>query len=488
MNDLFLYDTMAREKRLFRPADPKRVTMYVCGPTVYNYAHIGNARPVAVFDVLFRLLRHTYGDDTVVYARNVTDVDDKINAKAAEEGVPISVITDRYLAAYHADMAALGALAPSIEPHATDHMPAMIDLIGRLVGNGAAYAAEGHVLFNIDSFSDYGKLSGRTLDDMIAGARVEVAPYKKNPADFVLWKPSKPGEPVWDSPWGPGRPGWHLECSAMIEQTLGPLPIDIHGGGHDLIFPHHENEIAQSRCADDAPALASYWLHNGFLDMAGEKMSKSLGNVVRVHDLVAKYPGEAIRWALLSAHYRQPLDWTDELIEQSRRNLDGHYGAIGRAKLALKAATPEQLARGDLSSVFVKERVDGLIENALFDDLNTPKAYALIADGARQLNAAVDAGDLADVAFHHAVLVEWGRILGFFQADPEAWFQGGADVALKARVDELIAARITARGDKDWATADRIRAELTALNIEVMDSADGATWRFKPPEAPETET
>lgn len=478
MNDLYLYDTMTREKRRFEPIDPGRVTLYVCGPTVYNYAHIGNARPVVVFDVLFRLLRRLYGDDAVVYARNVTDVDDKINAKAAEEGAPIGVITDRYLDAYHADMAILGALAPTAEPRATDHIGDIVEMIGRLVRNNAAYTAEGHVLFNIDSFSDYGRLSGRSLDDMIAGARVEVAPYKRNPADFVLWKPSKPGEPVWDSPWGAGRPGWHIECSAMIEKTLGPT-IDLHGGGHDLIFPHHENEIAQSRCADHTPALANYWIHNGFLDMAGEKMSKSLGNVTLVHDLVKTHPGEALRWALLSAHYRQPLDWTEELIEQSRKNLDSLYGALQRANLALRDATSTQLGLGDPASVAVRERIDGFIENTLCDDLNTPKAYAMLADAARQLNLAVDARNLDEIALLRSVISEWGGLLGFLQADPEAWFQGAVDAPLKAKIDGLITARIEARKSKDWPAADRIRDQLTALNVEVMDGPQGATWRFR---------
>jgi len=479
MSNLYLHDTMAREKRLFEPRDPSRVTMYVCGPTVYNYVHIGNARPVVVFDLLFRLLRHLYGEEAVVYARNITDVDDKINAKAAEEGAPISVITDRFTTIYHQDMDVLDALRPTLEPRATQHIPEMIALIGRLLEGGSAYVAEGHVLFDVSSFADYGRLSGRVMDDNVAGARVEVEAYKRNPADFVLWKPSKPGEPAWDSPWGAGRPGWHLECSAMIEETLG-APIDIHGGGHDLIFPHHENEIAQSVCAhEDHRQLARYWVHNGFLDMAGEKMSKSLGNVVLVHELVTQYPGEAIRWALLSAHYRQPLDWTSELIEQGRKNLDSLYGALQRASLALRDATPTQLGHGDLASIFVKERIDGFIENTLCDDLNTPKAYAMLADAARQLNLALDTRNLEDVAMLRAVISEWGRILGFLQADPEAWFQGGADVGLKARIDELIAARIQARLARDWPTADRIRDELTSLDVEVMDGPTGATWRFR---------
>src|SRR3954463_12569656 len=278
--DLRLYDTLTREKRSFMPLDPKNVRVYVCGPTVYDFAHIGNFRPVVVFDVLFRLLRHVYGEDAVVYARNVTDVDDKINAKAAAEGVAIKVITDRYLAAYHQDAAALLTLSPSLEPKATEHMGPIIEMIGTLIDNGSAYAAEGHVLFDTQAFPDYGKLSGRPMYEMIAGARVDVAPYKRHPADFVLWKPSKTDEPVWESPFGPGRPGWHIECTAMIEAALG-LPIDIHGGGIDLVFPHHENELAQGVCAHDGAEYARYWMHNGFLDFAGEKMSKSLGNVVR---------------------------------------------------------------------------------------------------------------------------------------------------------------------------------------------------------------
>ncbi len=472
MNDLYLHDTMAREKRLFRPTDPGRVTMYVCGPTVYNYAHIGNARPVVVFDVLFRLLRRIYGDDAVVYARNITDVDDRINQASIEQGAPIAQITDHFTSVYHQDMGALGALRPTLEPRATAHIAEMIELIERLVRNNAAYAAEGHVLFDIDSFSDYGKLSGRTLDDMIAGARVEVAPYKKNPADFVLWKPSKPGEPVWDSPWGPGRPGWHLECSAMIEKNLG-VPIDIHGGGHDLIFPHHENEIAQTRCADHAPALANYWLHNGFLDMAGEKMSKSLGNVVLVHELVKRWPGEAIRWALLSAHYRQPLDWTSDLVDQARRSLDRLYGILRRAKHIVPNIYPVEY--------YTSQNRTPL--SGLFDDLNTPDAYKNLFTLASMLDEHVRNGPPGFAEHEKGVLLELAGLLGVLQEDPDAWFEAGADDKLKARVDELIAARIEARNAKDWATADRIRAELTAMSIEVMDSADGATWRFKEPDS-----
>ena len=456
---VFLHDTLSREKREFIPADPNRVTLYVCGPTVYNYAHIGNARPVVVFDVLFRLLRRVYGDDAVVYARNITDVDDKINQAAIEQGVDISAITDKFTAIYHQDMDALGALRPTLEPRATAHIGEMLTLIGNLVQRGHAYAAEGHVLFDTASFAEYGQLSGRSLDDMIAGARVEVAAYKKNPADFVLWKPSKPGEPVWDSPWGPGRPGWHLECSAMIEKNLGP-EIDIHGGGHDLIFPHHENEIAQSRCAHDAPRLARYWMHNGFLDMEGEKMSKSLGNVKLVHQLIERVPGEALRWALLAGHYRAPLDWTEGLVEQSRKSLDRLYGALQRA--------------GDLD-VEAGEPPPAFVE-ALMDDLNTPRAMAeMFALGKALETAAKDSERQAA----KAALLGAGALLGFLQADPNAWFKGAAGDDLAAKVEALLAQRIEARKAKDWATADRIRDELNALGVVVMDGPEGATWRLR---------
>jgi cysteinyl-tRNA synthetase len=460
---LTLYDTMARAKRPFVPKDPRRVTMYVCGPTVYNYSHIGNFRPVVVFDVLFRLLRRLYGEAAVRYAANVTDVDDKINAKAAEEGVPIAAITDRYLAAYNADAAALGALAPTVQPRATQTMDAIIAMIGRLVHNNSAYAAEGHVLFNTQAYSDYGKLSGQPLDAMIAGARVEVAPYKQHPADFVLWKPSKPGEPEWESPWGAGRPGWHIECSAMIEQELG-LPIDIHGGGEDLKFPHHENEMAQGMCdGHHHEAYANYWLHNGFLNTDDEKMSKSLGNVALAHDLLEQQPGEAIRWALLGAHYRQPLSWTDEALVQARNSLDHLYGVLGRAR-HVEAGGSSALAEDQLAP--------------LLDDLNTPAAMAELKRLAGELDAAVRKG-LPAASQLKQDLMALAEVMGFLQAEPQVWFQGGADEGLKAKIDALISARDAARVAKDWSEADRIRAELTALNVEVMDGPAGATWRIK---------
>ena len=473
---LVLHDTMAGHKRPFVPADPQRVTMYVCGPTVYNPVHIGTARPVVVFDLLYRLLRSLYGETAVVYARNVTDVDDKINQKAADEGVPIGAITDRFTAAYHADMAALGALTPNIEPRATAHIAAMLDMIGRLVDAGAAYPAEGHVLFDTTAFADYGKLSKRSLDDMIAGARVEVAPYKRNAADFVLWKPSKPGEPVWESPWGPGRPGWHIECSAMIEKNLG-LPIDIHGGGHDLIFPHHENELAQGRCANHGGAFANYWVHNGFLAMDGEKMSKSLGNVLLVHDLVKSVPGETIRWALLSAHYRAPLDWDDTVIERAGKALNTLYQTLldadRQAPRGAEAALPEALVVRAADEAFEEAKA------ALFDDLNTPRAFAALFKLSGLLRADLGLNDRARTAYVRDRLIEAGAMIGLLQVEPRAWFQGAVDPEFAARIEGLIKSRFEARQAKDWAAADRIRDELNALNVVVMDNADGATWRLK---------
>ncbi|HEY5409872.1 MAG TPA: cysteine--tRNA ligase [Caulobacteraceae bacterium] len=458
MTDLFLYDTMSREKRRFVPTDPGRVTMYVCGPTVYNFAHIGNFRPVVVFDLLFRLLRHVFGEAAVLYAANVTDVDDKINAKAMAEGVGIEVITDRYLSAYNADAAALGALRPTFQPRVTETMDAIVAMIGKLVSGQGAYAADGHVLFDTQAFPAYGKLSGRPMDEMIAGARVEVAPYKRHAADFVLWKPSKPGEPEWPSPWGPGRPGWHIECSAMIDEVLR-LPIDIHGGGIDLVFPHHENELAQGCCADHVDTYARWWMHNGFLNMGEEKMSKSVGNVALAHDLLGLYPGEAIRWALLVGHYRAPLEWTTELIDQAKKSLDRLYGALRRAAdIPADGAEP--------SAAFLE---------ALHDDLGTPRAFAeLFALASALETAAPEARGVIK-----GELLASARLMGFLQADPESWFQGGADEALTSRIDALIDARVEARNAKDWPKADAIRAELTALGVEVMDNSQGATWRMK---------
>jgi cysteinyl-tRNA synthetase len=432
-----LYDTMTREKRAFEPLNSDRITMYVCGPTVYGRAHIGNARPAVVFDTLARLIRHQYGEDSLVYARNVTDVDDKIIAAAEEEGVDPAVITERYERHYNEDMRSLGVRDPDIAPHATQEIAQMIAMIERLVGLGHAYEAEGHVLFSVASDPDYGSLSKRDREAMIAGARVEVAPYKRDPADFVLWKPSEEGVIGWDSPWGRGRPGWHLECSAMIERHLGET-IDIHGGGLDLIFPHHENEIAQSRSVHAGAPLARFWVHNGFVDMGAEKMSKSLGNIITVGDLLeAGHKGETLRLALLSAHYRQPLPWTEALIAQARTNLDKLYRTAGDAE----AGAPD----------------DGVIE-ALSDDLNTPLA----------LTRLVALDDPAAVKGSAA-------LLGLLEHSQDEWFRGG-DVDEDA-VEARIAERAEAKKNRDFATADRIRDELKAEGIVLEDGPGGTTWR-----------
>ncbi|WP_296170688.1 cysteine--tRNA ligase [uncultured Brevundimonas sp.] len=480
---LTLHDTLHREKRVFTPRDPNRVTLYVCGPTVYDYAHIGNARPPVVFDVLVRLLRRTYGADKVVYARNVTDVDDKINQKAAKEGVPIGEVTARYEAAYLADMAQLNVSPPDIAPHVTDHMEAIVAQIQAIIDHGCAYAAEGHVLFDVSSYETYGRLSGRNLDDMIAGARVEVAPYKKNAHDFVLWKPSKPDEPSWPSPWCAGRPGWHIECSAMIEQTLG-LPIDIHGGGIDLVFPHHENEIAQGVCAhghahsaDAHQEYARYWMHNGFLTVDAEKMSKSVGNVLLLHDLVQSMPGEVVRWALLSAHYRQPLDWNQTLLDQSRKNLDRLYGVLRDADAALAGFDMATLEEAEME--LAENALDPVLD-ALEDDLNTPAAVAQLfglGNALRELLNDTEA-DINDVAMARWSLIEAAGLLGVLTLSSDQWFEGG-DATLKAEVEALLTQRATARAAKDWPEADRIRDRLNALNVVVMDGPDGASWRVK---------
>jgi cysteinyl-tRNA synthetase len=470
---LQIYDTLRHAKVAFEPRDPKRITLYVCGPTVYNYAHIGNARPVVVFDVLFRLLQRLYPDAEVIYARNFTDVDDRINAAAIAQGVDISVITNKFADVYEADMAALNALPPTHSPRATAYMGEMVALIEKLIAAGAAYVSAGEVLFDVPRYEanggDYGALSGRALDDLLAGARVEVADNKKSPADFVLWKPSKAGEPEWPGPQGlPGRPGWHIECSAMSEAVLG-LPIDIHGGGHDLIFPHHTNEIAQSCAAHgkaDAGEYARYWMHNGFLDFSGEKMSKSLGNVVLVHDLVKQYPGEVIRWALLSGHYRSPLDWTPELLEQSRKALDRLYGILARAK---------NVERYPLGLREPPERNLG----PLLADLNTPMQLSDMFNAAKMLDEGIRVDHDTMSTVGKSSLMEMAEILGVLQQDPDTWFEGGADDDFKAKVDGLLSARHEARAAKDFATADRIRGELDALNVMVMDSVAGATWRMK---------
>jgi cysteinyl-tRNA synthetase len=452
-----LTDTLTRKKEAFAPLDPGNVRFYVCGPTVYDLAHIGNARPVVVFDVLFRLLRHVYGPDHVTYARNITDVDDKIIKAAADNGEPIDQLTARTAKAFHEDMAALGALEPTVEPRATGHIPQMIALIERLIANGHAYAAEGHVLFSVPSMPDYGRLSGHNREELVAGARVEVAPYKQDPADFVLWKPSSPEQPGWDSPWGRGRPGWHIECSAMSAEHLGET-FDLHGGGQDLIFPHHENEIAQSLCGTEG-SFARRWVHNGYVVVEGEKMSKSLGNFFTVRQLLEEgVRGEAIRLTLLTGHYRQPLDVTREKLKESRTQLDGFYGALRRV---------EGVEAGETAPSA------GLVE-ALEDDLNTPAALAELHETAGALNRAEDPAGQVRLK---GDLLAGARLLGLLEADPEAWFKGAGAGDEAGEIEALIEARAAARKARDFAEADRIRDALTAQGIVLEDTPQGTIWK-----------
>ncbi len=454
---MHLHNTLTGRKEVFEPQDPRRVTMYVCGPTVYSYAHIGNARPAVVFDVLARVLRRRYPG--VVYARNITDIDDKINAAAQKEGVGIDVVTARYAKVYHEDMAALGVAAPDFEPRVTEHLPAIVAMIERLIASGHAYAAEGHVLFDVPSYSEYGQLSKRDRRELIAGARVEVAPYKKDPGDFVLWKPSMPDQPGWDSPWGRGRPGWHIECSAMSEKILGET-LDIHGGGTDLVFPHHENERAQSTCAHGGKPFARYWVHNGFLTMNSEKMAKSVGNVLLVHDLVRDHPGEAIRLALLNGHYRQPLDWTHETIPQARAQLDRLYGALRDLETVMAAPGVKAPA------AFVE---------ALEDDLNTPMALATLFELAHAAHTA-PADQKPRIK---AELQDAAGLLGLLQHTPDAWFRWApAGSTLDAvAIENLIADRVAARKAKNFKEADRIRDALAAQGVLIEDSAQGTRWK-----------
>ncbi len=454
---LTLHDTLQGKKVPFEPIKDGEVTMYLCGPTVYNYAHIGNARPAVVFDLLTRLLRRQY---KLTFARNITDVDDKINAAAVETGKSIEEITGRFIEAYNEDMGALGVQPPDIEPRATQHIAEMVSMIETLISNGHAYEADGHVLFDVGSHADYGALSKRDLREMIAGARVEVAPYKKAAHDFILWKPSTPELPGWDSPWGRGRPGWHIECSAMARKHLGET-IDIHAGGRDLIFPHHENELAQSRCVHDGAAFARYWLHNGFLSMDSEKMSKSLGNVLLVHDMIKTIPGEVIRLALLGAHYHQPLDWSDDTLGSARRMLDRLYGAVRGIDVsddARAAAEPSA----------------ALIE-ALEDDLNTPKAMAEFFAMAKTLNKTSDDAEKQRLA---AAMFASGDLMGLLQSDPESWFAGDIEGQLSAdEIEALIEKRNEARAAKDFAAADAFRDQLTNAGIKIEDGSDGTSWR-----------
>ena len=460
-----LYDTMARAKRDFKPADPKRITMYVCGPTVYGRAHIGNARPAVVFDTLRRLLEHEFPEREVIYARNVTDVDDKIIAAAAAEGVEPTVISERYERFYLDDMGALGVASPDIAPHATQEIGPMVAMIGELIAKGHAYAAEGHVLFSVASDADYGSLSRRDRDAMIAGARVEVAPYKRDPADFVLWKPSADGVVGWDSPWGRGRPGWHIECSAMIRAHLGET-IDIHGGGLDLIFPHHENEIAQSRCAHGGKPLANYWVHNGFVDMGAEKMSKSIGNVVTVDALLAAgHRGEVLRLALLSAHYRSPLPWTESLIAQSKAVLEK---LVRRFSEVVDSSHPDR-------PLWAGIRPDRQALDALCDDLNTPRFFAELHRLADEVNQLASDEDRAGAILKLAATAE---LIGLDLA--ESWKSTLGDVTdefIRGVIDEKVEQRTAAKEARDFATADRIRDELKAEGILLEDGPGGTTWR-----------
>jgi cysteinyl-tRNA synthetase len=512
-----LYNTLTGRKERFEPADPKRPTMYVCGPTVYNHPHIGNARPAVVFDLLFRLLRHRYGD--ALYVRNVTDIDDKIMAAAAAEGVRAEVVAARYAAAYQDDMAALNVLPPTVEPYATGHVPQMIAMIQRLSDGGHAYVAEGHVLFHVPSFAAYGALSRRSREEMIEGARVEVAPYKRDPADFVLWKPSTDEQPGWDSPWGRGRPGWHIECSAMVEAHLGAT-VDIHGGGLDLKFPHHENEVAQSVCAHAGAPLARFWLHNGFLDVEREKMSKSLGNVVLVRDLLHDAPGEAIRYALLAAHYRKPLDWSAAGLARAKHALDRLYltlselpgpnepepefesGALPEevehrsdARKSNDSAPPpdfEPAAEREARGPVCKAAVPAGVLAALEDDLNTPKAFAELFALARAANASADEDERRELKSR---LLTGGSLLGLLQQDPEVWLKTSgrssvsADLRLRwnvqgatkinhKEIERLIELRAAARKAKDFAEADRIRDQLAAEGVILEDQPGRTRWRL----------
>ena len=472
---LHLHNSLTRRSEPFIPLDPGRVTMYLCGPTVYSYVHIGNARPAVVFDLLARLLRREYGRGHVIYARNITDVDDKINAAAQAAGVPIATITDRYAAAWREDIARLGVAAPDVEPCATAHIAPILAMCQRLIDSGHAYAAAGHVLFDVARFADYGKLSGRSVEDMLAGARVEVAPYKRNPADFVLWKPSTPELPGWASPWGRGRPGWHIECSAMAEAHLGET-IDIHAGGIDLQFPHHENEIAQSTCAHGGRTFARYWLHNGMLTLDGRKMSKSMGNVLVLHELLEKHPPEVLRLVLLKAHYRQPLDWSDAAVQQARATLDGWYGLLrdlGNAEVEL--FDDKHLAWGN----------DGPLHPllaALCDDLNTPEAFVAMANLAFQARRAIT-GPPAMRNDAKSLLLSGGRLLGFLHEDPEAWFKQTApgNALDTTRIEALIAQRDAARAARDFARADAVRGELAALGIAIEDGPHGTRWKVTTP-------
>ena len=467
--ELTLYDTFTREKRAFTPLDPARVRIYVCGPTVYDFAHIGNARPVIVFDVLFRLLRHLYSAAHVTYVRNITDVDDKINARAAEEfpNLPLNEairrVTETTEKQFHDDVAALGCLPPTEEPRATEHIDAMKTLIERLVARGCAYVAEEHVMFSVPSMPEYGRLSKRSLDELIAGARVEVAPYKRDPRDFVLWKPSKPGEPAWASPCAiatSGRPGWHIECSAMAWDYLGET-FDIHGGGIDLVFPHHENEIAQTRCALHSPVMANFWMHNGFLQVEGRKMAKSEGNFITIRELLADWPGEVLRLNMLRTHYRQPLDWTVRGLEECQKVLDGWYHLLGDMEPP--------------TSVIA----DNAVLESLCDDLNTPNVVTRMHALASEIRGSASGPHQIELKRR---LKASGILLGSLATTEKKYLRSYPRRPLvdESKVKSLINARASARKKKDFSQADGIRDELEAMGVEIEDHKDGTTtWKVK---------
>ena len=464
--ELTLHNTLSGRKEAFRPIDPECITMYVCGPTVYGHVHIGNGRPAVVFDVLYRVLEVLY--PKVVYACNVTDVDDKINRQALANGEPIQALADRFTRSYNQDIDALGVLRTGLQPRATEHIAEIVEMIGELIEKGFAYAAEGHVLFHVPADPGYGSLSGRSLEDMLDGARVEVAPYKRDPKDFVLWKPSTSELPGWDSPWGRGRPGWHIECSAMIRKHLG-TSIDIHGGGADLTFPHHENESAQSRSANDSADYVRYWLHNGMLTMGDEKMSKSLGNIVTIHALRERHAGETLRYALLSGQYRSPLAWSDTLLDQARRSLDALYQALrgSNTKESEVASAYRRGAAADFPQPVLL---------ALLDDLNTPEALAAMHGIAAELNKA---SDEAEITRLRRSLLAGGWLLGLLENTPDAWFQGStASAALSAEaIEQLIDQRSAARRTREFVAADRIRDELAREGIELEDTREGTLWK-----------
>jgi cysteinyl-tRNA synthetase len=468
--ELKLYDTLTREKRVFAPLDRRRVRMYVCGPTVYDFAHIGNARPVIVFDVLFRLLRHLYGAEQVTYVRNITDVDDKINARAAEEypNLPLNeairTVTEKTERQFHEDVAALGCLPPTVEPRATEHIAEMQVLIERLVASSHAYVADDHVLFSVPSMPDYGRLAKRSLDEMVAGARVDVAPYKRDPMDFVLWKPSKPGEPAWPSPAGiaaPGRPGWHIECSAMSWKHLGET-FDIHGGGIDLVFPHHENEIAQSRCAfHNKPFMANFWMHNGFLQVEGEKMAKSEGNFITIRDLLADWPGEVLRFNMMRTHYRQPLDWTVRGLEESEKILDDWHHVIGDTEMSVEVVPDEEVLA------------------SLCDDLNTPNAMTRLHALVGEIRGSAPGAGAIELK---RSLKASGRLLGVLGCTESEYLRSNPRrvVVNEDRVKALIDARAKARAARNFAESDRIRDELAKMGVELEDhKGRPTTWKLR---------